>query len=86
MAGGYSGWWGRMGGPKEKGFITYTLSPFELKPMKGVLKNGPANVVRRTARQLPYVVPSLILLISVYSYGKKRSAYLHSKAGHAEAH
>ncbi|OMJ13929.1 Cytochrome b-c1 complex subunit 8 [Smittium culicis] len=84
MAGGYSGWWGAMKGPKERGFITYTLSPYQLKSMKGFFTHGPSNTFRRTANQVPYILPAVLLLWGVVSYGKKRSAYLHSKAGHHE--
>ncbi|PVU91972.1 hypothetical protein BB561_004103 [Smittium simulii] len=82
----YSGSWGNMKGPKERGFVSYRLSPFQLKAMKGYFSKGPSNVIRRSAAQVAYILPGIFLLWGVTTYGNTRYEYLHSKAGHHEAH
>ncbi|PVV04888.1 hypothetical protein BB560_000600 [Smittium megazygosporum] len=86
MGEGYSGIWGDMKGPKERGFVSYRLSPTYMKPFKGWISQGPVNVLRRASAQVPYILPAVFLLWGVTYYGKTKYAYLHSKAGHAEGH
>ncbi|OZJ03472.1 hypothetical protein BZG36_02746 [Bifiguratus adelaidae] len=81
----YMGWWGHMGGPKQKGITTYTLSPFEQRPFAGLLYNAVFNTARRVTGQIAYVGPALLVLYGTLTWANKRHEYLLSKAGHAEA-
>ncbi|KAJ2881386.1 ubiquinol--cytochrome-c reductase subunit 8 [Coemansia aciculifera] len=83
---GYSGWWGRMGGPKHRGIITYQLSPYEMKTNAHLISKGTHNFFRRTSSQLGYILPGIFLFWAVTHFGKKRHEWLNSKAGHAAQH
>lgn len=74
-----------MGGPhfgnlvKLRGIITYRLSPYEQRAFAGLLKYGPANVIRRTKNQIFYILPPFILGYLIYDYGKKEFERLQRK-------
>lgn len=42
---------------KFYGVVTYRLSPFEQKPLKGILNPGFLNTCRRFAENVPYIGP-----------------------------
>lgn len=42
---------------KYYGVVSYTLSPFEIKPLKGTLNPGFLNTCRRFAENVPYMGP-----------------------------
>ncbi|KAJ9049646.1 ubiquinol--cytochrome-c reductase subunit 8 [Entomophthora muscae] len=83
MAGGYMGWWGHMGGPKQRGIVSYSISPYQQRVFAGVLTKSSFNVVRRTSAQVPYIVPAFALGYLVYWWGNKTFAFYESKAGQA---
>ncbi|KAK9332975.1 cytochrome b-c1 complex subunit 8 [Lipomyces starkeyi] len=78
---GYMGWWGDMGGPKQRGIITYSVSPYAQKPFAGAFNNAIFNTFRRVSSQAFYVVLPAGLLVYVINSAKQRNAYLYSKAG-----
>ncbi|CAO3660119.1 unnamed protein product [Umbelopsis ramanniana] len=82
---GYMGWWGSMGGPKQKGITTYSLSPFEQKPFAGVSRAMIFNTSRRVSAQIPYIGVAFGIGYGIYTWANARHEYLLSKAGHAEA-
>lgn len=47
---------------KYYGVVTYRLSPFETKPLKGVLVPGFLNTCRRIAENVPYMGPRKIII------------------------
>ena len=61
MGGGvrYIGEWGSLG-PKVKGIVTYSLSPFEQKPLTGILSKGIFNVYRRFTSEFLNFAPGLL--------------------------
>ncbi|KAF8462473.1 hypothetical protein JB92DRAFT_2838989 [Gautieria morchelliformis] len=81
----YIGWWGDMGGPKQKGIITYTLSPFRQRAFAGALHGYIFNGYRRIAANVPYFIVPFALGYGVYSWGTSHYQYLNSKAGHLAA-
>ncbi|RIA93098.1 cytochrome b-c1 complex subunit 8 [Glomus cerebriforme] len=81
---GGESWWGNMGGPVQKGIITYSVSPYQQRAFAGAIKHGIFNVFRRTISQAPYVGPPVVLGYLIYSYHNKKHEYLHSKAGKEE--
>lgn len=42
---------------KYYGVVQYRLSPFELKPLKGIINPGFTNTCRRFAENIPYIGP-----------------------------
>ncbi|GAB5587017.1 Cytochrome b-c1 complex subunit 8 [Umbelopsis nana] len=82
---GYMGWWGNMGGPKQKGITTYSLSPFEQKPFAGVARAMVFNTTRRVTAQIPYVGVAFAVGYGIYTWAQARHEFLLSKAGHAQA-
>ncbi|KAI9467663.1 MAG: UcrQ family protein [Benjaminiella poitrasii] len=81
----YMGWWGHMGGPAQKGIVTYMLSPFEQKLFAGAAHNAVFNTARRVTSQIPYVGVAFGLGYFIYTSAKSKHAFLSSKAGHAHA-
>ncbi|BEJ13571.1 hypothetical protein CspHIS471_0307450 [Cutaneotrichosporon sp. HIS471] len=78
----WSGWWGDMKGPKQKGIYVYSVSPFAQKPLKGALSGYLFWGVRRLAQQVPYFAPPFLVGYWVYSWGATKYAYYNSKEGH----
>ncbi|CAO0791024.1 unnamed protein product [Mucor circinelloides] len=79
----YMGWWGHMGGPTQRGVVTYILSPFEQKAFAGAAHNAVFNTARRVTSQIPYIGVAFGLGYFIYTSAVKRHTYLSSKAGHA---
>ncbi|EIW66266.1 hypothetical protein M231_01703 [Tremella mesenterica] len=84
MPGGkaYMGWWGDMGGPKQKGVIQYSLSPFRQRATAGMLTGYLFNGFSRIMAQVPYFVPPFAIGYGVYIWGKTRYEWNNSKEGH----
>lgn len=51
-----------------RGIITTKLSPFEQKAFKGLFSHGVPNAIKRTASNVPYIVPPFILGYIVYDW------------------
>lgn len=81
---GGHGWWGHMGGPVQKGVVTYSLSPYEQRAFAGAIKTGVFNTYRRVASQAPYMGIPFVLGYVAYTWFKQKHEYLNSKAGAAE--
>ena len=70
MAGGNSYWWGAFG-PKVKGLVTYSLSPFEQKAFYGFFSQGIPELYRRVTDQSFTIIPIALFTYGVYSWAKK---------------
>ncbi|KIW14367.1 hypothetical protein PV08_07149 [Exophiala spinifera] len=81
----YMGWWGDLGSPKQKGIVTYVLSPNRQDPMAGAYKNAIFNVYRRTYHQILYWLPPMVLGYVLMSWATEKNHYLNSKPGRLEA-
>ncbi|RHZ72678.1 hypothetical protein Glove_241g6 [Diversispora epigaea] len=75
-------WWGNLGGPVQRGIVTYSTSPYEQRAFAGVWRHGIFNVYRRTAAQAPYVGIPIVIGFLIYHFEKKRHDFLNSKAVH----
>ncbi|XP_060848651.1 cytochrome b-c1 complex subunit 8 [Rhopalosiphum padi] len=51
-----------------RGVITTKLSPFEQKAFKGLFSHGVPNSIKRTASNLPFIVPPMIIGYLVYDW------------------
>lgn len=51
----------RIGSPKQKGIVTYAMSPNKQDPMAGAYKNAVFNTYRRTYHQILYWLPPMVL-------------------------
>ncbi|KAG7567092.1 hypothetical protein FFLO_01218 [Filobasidium floriforme] len=71
-----------MGGPKQKGVITYAVSPSRQRAMKGVFHGYIFNGFSRFMRQAPYVLLPASVGYSVYSWAKTKYEWNNSKEGH----
>jgi ubiquinol-cytochrome c reductase subunit 8 len=69
MAGG-TYWWGTFG-PKVKGIVTYSLSPFEQKAFRGFFSEGIPELYRRFADQSLTIIPIALFTYGVYTWAKK---------------
>ncbi|ORX40837.1 cytochrome b-c1 complex subunit 8 [Kockovaella imperatae] len=82
----YMGWWGSMGGPKQKGIVTYSVSPYRQRAFQGVISGWIFNGTRRLIQQSAYFLVPLSIGYGVYSWGSKKYAYNNSKEGHHAMH
>ncbi|KZT43357.1 ubiquinol-cytochrome c reductase subunit 8 [Sistotremastrum suecicum HHB10207 ss-3] len=84
MPGGkhYIGWWGDMGGPKQKGIIQYSLSPFKQRAFKGALTGYVFNGYRRLAGHFPYFILPVVIGYTTYTWASDKYHWLNSKEGH----
>ncbi|KAG4306555.1 hypothetical protein PORY_000543, partial [Pneumocystis oryctolagi] len=80
----YMGWWGNMGGPVQKGIITYSLSPRAQNPFAGAFHSAFFNTYRRCRQQILYFGVPLAMGYSIYVWANKRNEYLYSKEGRKE--
>ncbi|XP_031640618.1 cytochrome b-c1 complex subunit 8 [Contarinia nasturtii] len=64
---------------KYYGMITYTISPFEQKALKGVINPGFLNTCRRIAENVPYMGPPALLSYLVYEWGEHENHLTHRK-------
>ncbi|QRW25820.1 P-loop containing nucleoside triphosphate hydrolase protein [Rhizoctonia solani] len=76
------GWWGDFAGPKQKGVISYSISPYKQRAFAGALHGYLFNGYARLAAQLPFFAIPFAGAYGVYVWANKRDAFLNSKAGH----
>ncbi|CAG0924075.1 unnamed protein product [Notodromas monacha] len=57
-------------GVKVRGIVSYRLSPFEQKPLAGVLSHGLPNLIRRMKEEIFFVVPPFAIGYMVYTWGE----------------
>ncbi|KAK0635915.1 ubiquinol--cytochrome-c reductase chain [Bombardia bombarda] len=80
----YLGGWGSFGGMKQKGIITYGVSPNRQNPLAGTGHDAIFNTFRRFSAQVGYWAPPMIAGYYIMNWAIERNEYLNSKAGHAE--
>ncbi|KAI0514582.1 cytochrome b-c1 complex subunit 8 [Xylaria bambusicola] len=80
----YLGSWGNFGGYKQKGIITYTMSPNRQNPIAGAAHDAVFNTWRRFSKQVLYVAPPFIAFYYAMSWATERNHYLNSKEGRKE--
>ncbi|EEB05085.1 ubiquinol-cytochrome-c reductase complex subunit 7 [Schizosaccharomyces japonicus yFS275] len=82
----YLGWWGALGGPKQKGIITYTVSPFQQRPMAGLLSSSFRNGFRTFKSNALYILIPMGSVFYLMHWANKKNEYINSKKGVAETH
>jgi len=84
----YNLWWGtKDGAQKQAGVVTYSVSPFRQRALKGVFRGYLFNGYRRLAAQAGYWIVPVVIGYSTYAWAKKHDEWQNSKAGHiAGAH
>ncbi|KAJ8521509.1 hypothetical protein ONZ45_g1811 [Pleurotus djamor] len=76
-------WWGdKHGLVKQKGIVTYGISPFQVSPTRHMVRGWLFNGTSRIAAQAPYFVVPFVIGYGVYAWAKKFDEYQNSKAGH----
>ncbi|GAA5998640.1 ubiquinol--cytochrome-c reductase subunit 8 [Rhodotorula paludigena] len=80
----WMGWWGDMGGPKQKGIVTYTVSPFRQAPMRGAWKHWTVRGYHRLAQQAIYFAVPIGMGYGLISWAIKDNALRNSKEGQAK--
>ncbi|KAI1473108.1 UcrQ-domain-containing protein [Daldinia caldariorum] len=77
--------WGNLGCIiRQKGIITYTISPNRQKIFAGAFHDAVFNTWRRFTSQVLYWAPPLLAAYYAMDWANKRNEYLNSKAGRAE--
>ncbi|KAI0664151.1 cytochrome b-c1 complex subunit 8 [Cubamyces menziesii] len=82
----YSVWWGDRGVQKQKGIVTYSLSPFRQRAAKNMFSSWIFNGYRRIASQAVYWAIPFAMGYGIYSWAKRVDAWQNSKAGHLAGH
>ncbi|KAI1187264.1 UcrQ family protein [Nemania serpens] len=80
----YLGHWGHFGSSKQKGIITYSLSPNKQNPFAGAGHDAIFNTFRRFSKQVLYIAPPFIAGYYLMSWATEKNHYLNSKAGRKE--
>ncbi|EJT48018.1 hypothetical protein A1Q1_02934 [Trichosporon asahii var. asahii CBS 2479] len=83
---GQIGWWGAMGGPKQKGIYTYSISNNQQAAMRGAIPGYIFWGFRRIAAQVPYFALPFAAGYATYVWGKNKYAWYNSKEGHHIMH
>ncbi|KAE9579909.1 Cytochrome b-c1 complex subunit 8 [Colletotrichum fructicola] len=78
------GWWGHIGGEKQRGIITYGLAPNRQNPFAGAAHDAVFNTWRRFSAQVLYFLPPLVAGWYIMDWATHRNHYLNSKQGRAE--
>ncbi|KCV70181.1 UcrQ family protein [Fonticula alba] len=65
----YMGPFGAMG-PKSKGIITYSWSPYVQKPFYGLFSKSITNMAHRVASSLPFIAPAIILNLGIFYWAE----------------
>ncbi|KAG8216051.1 cytochrome b-c1 complex subunit 8 [Butyriboletus roseoflavus] len=82
----YNPWWGDTCNLKQKGVITYTLSPYRQRPTKQIFQDWMFNGYKRLAAQVPYWIVPFAIAYGTYTWAKRYDAWQNSKAGHIALH
>ncbi|KAF8556615.1 hypothetical protein OG21DRAFT_1482961 [Imleria badia] len=82
----YSPWWGDTSNLKQKGIITYTVSPFRQRPTKEIFQGWMFNGYKRLASQVPYWIVPFAIAYGTYTWAKRYDVWQNSKAGHIALH
>ncbi|EIW79859.1 hypothetical protein CONPUDRAFT_83121 [Coniophora puteana RWD-64-598 SS2] len=82
----FSPWWGDTSMARQRGVITYSVSPFRQRGSKDLIRNWVFNGYRRLAGQVPYWILPFAIGYGTYTWAKKRDAWQNSKAGHIALH
>ncbi|GAA5887219.1 hypothetical protein JCM6882_002453 [Rhodosporidiobolus microsporus] len=80
----YMGWWGNLGGPKQKGIVTYTVSPFRQAPMRGAFAHWLKNGYVRLAHQALFFAVPFAAGYGLLSWSIKNNHLRNSKIGQAQ--
>ncbi|KAI2640179.1 UcrQ family protein [Xylaria nigripes] len=80
----FLGQWGNLGGSKQKGIITYSMSPNRQNPFAGAAHDAIFNTWRRFSKQVLYFAPPFIAFYYAMSWSIERNEYLNSKEGRKE--
>jgi len=78
----YIGWWGDMGGPRQKGIYQYVQSHHKQRAFAGAMKGYLFNGYRRLAAQAPYWAIPFAAAYGTYVWANHTAEFLESKAGH----
>ncbi|KAF9011898.1 cytochrome b-c1 complex subunit 8 [Cyathus striatus] len=81
----YNLWWGDKTGIRQRGVITYTISPYQTKIAPHMFRNYLMNGYRRLSGEFVYFAIPFALGYAVYTWGSNTYAHNNSKAGHIEA-
>ncbi|KAH9442426.1 hypothetical protein MJO28_015343 [Puccinia striiformis f. sp. tritici] len=80
----WMGWWGNMGGPKQKGITEYSLSPYRQSPGKHAFRGWLFQGYRRLACQVPYWIVPFGVGYGVIKWADADNHFRNTKAGHAQ--
>lgn len=81
----YLGGWGDLGSQKQKGVLSYSVSPNRQRPLAGTLNAAIFNTFRRTRHQILYWLPPLLIGYATMQWAIEKNEYLNSKPGRMTA-
>ncbi|KDQ50207.1 hypothetical protein JAAARDRAFT_186443 [Jaapia argillacea MUCL 33604] len=84
----YNKWWGdkSQGVQLMKGVTQYSWSPFNQRAAKGALQGYLFNGFRRLSGEVGYWIVPFALGYGIYTWAKRTSEFMDSKAGHLAGH
>uniref|UniRef100_A0A060TGR0 Cytochrome b-c1 complex subunit 8 n=1 Tax=Blastobotrys adeninivorans TaxID=409370 RepID=A0A060TGR0_BLAAD len=81
MGHGYQGWWGSLGGPKQKYTVRYGVAHTAQKPLYGTLHAAFFNTFRRVRAQAFYVLFPVATYYYVWTKAQEYNKWLYTKEG-----
>ncbi|EKM56682.1 uncharacterized protein PHACADRAFT_253942 [Phanerochaete carnosa HHB-10118-sp] len=82
----YNLWWGDKGVTRQKGIVTYAVSPWRQRAAKNMIRNYIFNGYRRLSGQAVYWIFPFALGYGTYTWAKKYDEWQNSKAAHVAGH
>ncbi|RDX40823.1 hypothetical protein OH76DRAFT_1365611 [Lentinus brumalis] len=82
----YNLWWGDRGVQKQKGVVTYGMSPFRQRAAKNLFTSYISNGYRRLSSELVFWVIPFAIGYGTYAWAKRYDAWQNSKAAHVAGH
>ncbi|TLS31036.1 hypothetical protein PpBr36_02830 [Pyricularia pennisetigena] len=81
----YLGGWGAFGTPqqKQKGIVTYNVTPNRQRPFAGAGHAAVFNTWRRFKGQVLYIVPPFVAAYYIMDWATHENHFLNSKPGRA---
>ncbi|ODQ68002.1 ubiquinol-cytochrome c reductase complex ubiquinone-binding protein QP-C [Nadsonia fulvescens var. elongata DSM 6958] len=91
MAGGptkksYTGWWGNLGSPPQKGVQRYAVSPFAQKPIATIGKKEFFNTISRVKRNTLVIGIPAFIFYTIWTKANAYNEWLYSKEGQRRLH
>ncbi|GJE86333.1 UcrQ domain-containing protein [Phanerochaete sordida] len=78
----YNLWWGDKSVQRQKGVVTYAVSPWRQRAAKNMFRSYIFNGYRRLSQQAPYWIIPFAIGYGTYTWARSHDEWQNSKAAH----